>query len=188
MPISLFNPPCPHADPVVGWWDQQSGARCGNCVCVPRYWALDVPYSGSDPYARLFAGRHVLTRTLKSFESDFLSGTCQWAASIDLRSVAGPGFIGTIVLSETVISATGASAGIEDWYVIMSGLPAIGAAPPDVAVWWMHGSIPALGNYPDTRPFRCLSPNTFYPRQDAGSGGFLAAELPAKITLEPFWL
>lgn len=181
MGIHLFNPPAPHADPTEGGFDQANGRRCGNCVSVPRYWAITITQTGPDAYAALYAGRHVLTRQLKRFEQGGIDSICWWAKSIDLTKI-GYG-IGSMNLYQSDLGP--GQSGIIDWYVELDGGQQPGF-PGDAAVYWMHGS-GAPDFFPDTRPFRCLQKNSFYPRGDLASGNFPVNNLSPLITVEPFW-
>lgn len=87
MPLHIYNPPCPHADPTSGLWGSRQGQRCGNCLSVPRYQLLTCgPVSGT--YAAM-GGQFLLERTLKAFLTDGQQ-SCEWTASVNLFPASPP--------------------------------------------------------------------------------------------------
>ena len=167
MCLWLNNPPAPSCEPTTGYIDEKTGMKCGNCVCVPKYWLLIAPLT-ADPYMNLFLGRQVLSRDVAAFQQSF-SQQCQWQIRIDLTPA------GYTQIGSTTLYFDG-----NDWLVqFLGGVPP-DPLQPDVANYSLH----AFGQ-PDTRPFRCLKPNIFYLDNLTGSGNF--PDLPDSITLQPFW-
>ncbi|MBI3866829.1 MAG: hypothetical protein HY290_33535 [Planctomycetia bacterium] len=176
MPITLFNPPCPPADPVVAGLSQRDGQRCGTCICVPRYWQLIASLTG-DPYADAFLGKQILTRDLRTFPTD-TNADCLWVKGIDLTQLNGgtPAF-GSIQLIYTSMDSGLGTLGNTGWWVIFTGFHTTGF-PTDVEVYG------ALGG--DTgRWWKCLKPNTL-PRDDSKGGGNFPP-MPDSIVVQPFW-
>ena len=77
MCIHQFNPPAPSCEPETSAGVSYPGVgRCGNCICQPRHWLLDVHVSsiGNEPVdAQLqkYAGKWILTRRLAKEPDSF---------------------------------------------------------------------------------------------------------------------
>jgi hypothetical protein len=179
MPITLFNPPCPHADPTRAGL-QQNGATCGRCICTPRYWELisAPPDSADDTVKAMFTGPVRLSRDLSTFPTD-VNARCQWAATIDLTGI-GPGGVG---IWQVYWGSIGSALQATGWIVQIdthTGDPSTDATAayiiPDTGV--VEGI--------DGGFFKCLSENTFDLLIPAPvSVGFNA--VPASIVIRPFW-
>jgi hypothetical protein len=133
----------------------------------------------ADLYIAQFMGDHVLQRSIDDFEDDPFQ-TCLWNTSIDLSAIGAPFTPGSIKLEWTSVTGDG---GGDQWFLILTGLPAIGASPADVAFYKLNAF--ALGT--DQRPFRCLSQNTFWREDLLGSGNFPVPGLPDSLLVQPFW-
>ncbi len=167
MCVWLFNPPEPSCQPTDKRALGSKGqSQCGLCNCVPPFWK--VTGTPGTPYAGLFMPQ-VLPRNVALFETD-LSEPCQWTIPVNLYPVANTqAFYGSMTL---VASPT-------NWSLILVGNPAIGGLPADVAVYnQLHFNF-------DSRPFRCLSANTFGLDDSLGSGNFTG--LPQTVVVQPFW-
>ncbi len=165
MPIMLFNPPCPHADPVVSGALQRDGNRCGNCICVPRYWLLTCAAVAGVYYA--MGGKFVLSRDVAGFSAD-VTKDCRWEANIPLNPNPGAP-IGVWRL----FNDSGPSSGWYVWADMSANLLA------DIDVYGPNGIDPAAPDF-STTAWNCLSKNTMV--LTAPGLGF-----PATITVEPFW-
>ena len=133
-----------------------------------------------DAYINCFMGDHLLQRSIPDFQ-DNLFQACVWGTSIDLSAIGGPGNVGNIKLEWTSVEGDG---GGDQWFLVLLGLPALGAAPADVAFYKLN----AFAFSPiDNRPFRCLSPNTFWREDLLGGGNFPVPGLPDSLLVQPFW-
>ena len=168
MPITLFNPPCPHADPVRAGL-AQNGHRCGDCICVPRYWKVssDTPSGANDLAQAVFGPSFVLTRELSQFRTD-ASDNCQWTTQFPV-----PDGIGSWTVMYGSIAPPGGG-------LVATGWLAIAGGPTPFPL----NEVAAYLADP-TQMFRCLEANDllFLPPPD--SGGFNVN--PSTVTITPFW-
>jgi hypothetical protein len=125
-------------------------------------------------------GEHILTRDVDRFRTDLFE-PCQWKTTLSLAPIGSPFYFGTITLIFTTVGDIGSS-GQTGWFVIITGLPAIGAAPADVEFYGER-----MFGFPDTRPFRCLSRNTLYNGSASGFGSGNFEQMPDAIIVQPFW-
>lgn len=133
-----------------------------------------------DLYVAQFMGDHLLQRSIPDFQDDPFQA-CRWETSIDLSAIGSPFTPGSIKLEWTSVEGDG---GGDQWFLILAGLPAEGASPPDVAFYKLN----AFAFSPiDERPFRCLSPNTFWREDLLGGGNFPVPGLPDSLLVQPFW-
>ena len=172
MCIHLFNPPEPSCQPVtprdyLALPSQPS--LCGTCQCVPKYWQIfGTAKPGASAYTQLYMAQ-ILRRDLTAFNN--FGHACQWVSLFDLFPVTGSHQFGSIVL--LAAGSTG------PWTVTFTGLDYPDPIPTDIEGY----SQQAFG-FPDTRPQRCLNPNTLY-HTGLGSGNF--DHMPDSIVVQPFW-
>ncbi|MDE2100048.1 MAG: hypothetical protein KGL39_22530 [Patescibacteria group bacterium] len=187
MPISIFNPPCPHADPVNGQSPRLPASgqgACGNCICVPRYYLLKAgdfapPTTG---YPAVFAGTRVLKRNIPAYiRNDGFPEPCQW---FDIPPFPPGGLLvgGNSYPYGWYLYNNGPVTGFNTgWILRAAGQSYVGGAPPqDTAFYTLQA--PGHG----TSSFNCLKPTTFW--QDSNYGSVQAfTNLPASIIIQPFW-
>jgi hypothetical protein len=171
MCIHLLNPPEPACQPTVPGLELTlpfANSICGTCQCVPRFFQLiGVAKPGASAYTNAFMSA-ILRRDLSSWDTVF--PLCQWIASVDL-SPFGPPEVGSIVLL--------AGGGQGPWTLTMNGQNRTAPGVDDREIY----SQQAFG-FPDSRPWRCLNPNTLY-HTGLGSGNF--DHMPDSILLQPIW-
>lgn len=164
MGTYLFNPSCPHADPVNAGVDQM-GQRCGTCINVPRAWLL-ICGVVSGVYSAM-GGKFVLTRDLKAFRTDG-SQDCRWSAKVQLNpSFARPIGIWSLFYAQGL--------GYWEAWADMSD-----NNPADIDTYGPNAInfTPDVGFSPPA--WNCLGPNTL-PIANGGLG------FPATIIVQPYW-
>jgi hypothetical protein len=166
MPVHLFDPGCPHADPThagIG----QTAKRCGDCPAVPRYWKVEsrTPASADDLAAAMFGPTFVLDRELTQFRVDE-NDNCQWSCSF-----AVPGGTGSWLIYYGSIAPPGGGLAVSGWLAVAGGPTPF--------------PLNEVAAYVRLDFFRCMQANvlTFIPPPT--SGGFNAT--PDAVTITPFW-
>ena len=152
MPIYVFNPQAPHADPILPGPDPDGVGVCGKCLAVPRYRKLILPRpdSGASLLTQIFfAGDVVLNRKLSTFSADQL---CQWTCPID-ASAWGTG-TGSWTFYWGSIAPPGGGLAASGWIAVANfdtGDPSTSATAAYIC--------------PDSVFFYCFAPNhlTFLP-------------------------
>jgi hypothetical protein len=172
MTLPLFNPPEPGAQPTIPRNELTTGnwtSACGTCISVPKYWQIiGTAKAGASPYTQLFMSQ-ILLRDFPSWTQ--YPYTCQWTSIFDLFATTGIHQFGSILLL--------AGSGQLPWTVTFNGNTRTPPGVDDIEVY----SQQAFG-FPDTRPWRCLNPNTLY-HTGLGAGNF--DHMPDSILLQPFW-
>jgi hypothetical protein len=187
MPISIFNPPCPHADPVNGispWLPANGQGKCGNCICVPRYYLLIAgDFAPPTGYPQAFSGRHVLRRDVPTYTTN--SGEpCHWDCPIAIPN---------LLVNLPSITPAGWSLyytdSVHGWICRAAGQSYVGDIPPqDVAYYTLRApghpqaELNCLGT---PRPNPTDRATTFYLDSNYGSPQSLGS-LPGSVIIRPF--
>ncbi len=182
MPINIYNPPCPHADPVTGGILQQSGQRCGNCICVARcYYINPIATGAQSTYPAMFMGPQLLRRNLAQFRID-TSEICHW----DCTPPFPPGGLlsngSSLPYGWSLYCLGSPFSGFNTgWILRAAGQSYPGGIPPQDTAFY---TLQAPGH--PTTDLNCRSPTDFFLDSNYGSTQSFV-NFPAKITVQPFW-
>jgi len=185
MSLHIYNPPAPHADPVIGYIDQAAGQRCGLCLSCPRDWLLTCTSNSLLQFAQM-VGKFRLKRVLSFFKTD-PQQLCTWSADVLLNpNNPGPyvqGDFGHWYLYYGTLPAQLGNSKLLAWY-IEADVRSFNT-PNDVAAWGpnaMNPAAPLAGGHWTQPNFNCLGPNTFTDSNGTGGLGF-----PHTIDVRPLW-
>jgi len=170
MPIHLFSPSCPHADPTAAGIDQSAFMACGGCVCVPRYWKVEckTPDGANDLAKAVFGPTFVMNRELSNFRASS-DALCQWTCSFPVTSPPGDA---TWTLYHGAISAPDGSGAAVGWILVAGGPTPFPLN--EVAAYAFLGPM-----------FNCMGKNTLTFLPSPTSDGFNVT--PDTVTITPFY-
>lgn len=174
MPITIFNPPCPHAHPVLGGGIRRDGQRCGNCLCVPPFWKL-ICGVVSGAYVAM-GGTFLLPRLIKEFVTDN-QADCAWRVPVQLD----PHSSNLFAYWSLYYGSYGSGFTTNNQWFAVANMSQFNQN--DINTWGPNAIAaqpPLRGGHWETHNWNCLGPNTMQV-YDGGLG------FPNTIIVQPFW-